>query len=466
MLFWLVACGDPPQKHPKNNPETTTTETTEEETTPTEDTTTPVPTGDTGPSGPASVLQFDGDPPQNLIMISLDTTRRDFIGRFAGNGNTPNLDAKLIEGVALDNHRSCSSWTGPSMTCVTTGRSPFDLGWFPWTSDYDVPDWDDDLPTIAGQLQFQKGFRTALVTANAVMGPYLPLDRGYQVVHNLDYQPAEEVTDTALQSASELLSMGDPFFLHVHYMDPHEPYCPPEDYVDQGYGSDLEEICNDFWYTAGGLYYQSPEQQDAFLTSAREIYDAELDYWDDEFQRLWDGLSSQGALDDALIVFVTDHGEQFYERGAFGHGNTLSAEENRSTAMFWSQTILPQVWSEPTTHEDIGTTIVSYFGLAPPEPVTGVEVGLAPPDRYLRSMLYWGCCGSAQLSVTRGDLQLTYNFWGEKHLWDYSLDETGTIDYYDPEDPDVIAMWVEMEAYVNEVLAQWPSSGPASYVGP
>jgi hypothetical protein len=53
------------------------------------------------------------------------------------------------------------------------------------------------------------------------------------------------------------------------------------------------------------------------------------------------------------------------------------------------------------------------------------------------------------------------DFWGEKHLCDFALDPTGTVDYDDPTDPDVIAMWVEMQ-----VLAKWPTAGPANDVGP
>ncbi|MEQ1567150.1 MAG: sulfatase-like hydrolase/transferase, partial [Myxococcota bacterium] len=416
------------------------------------------------PVVPTSVLQFVGPAPTNLVLISLDTTRRDFIGRFAGNGNTPNLDQKLAEGVVLEDHRSCSSWTGPSMTCVTTGRTPFDLNWFPWTSDEDVSDVNRTMPTLAGQLQFQRGFHTTLVTANAVMGPVVDLDRGYEVVQNLDYYPATVVTDTALVEADALAGSIAPFFLHVHYMDPHGPYCPPAEYLDEEtYALDL---CDEFGYLSYTIDDQSAEWQQTFLDSALTVYDAELDYWDDEFQRLWDGLDAAGMLDDALVVFVTDHGEQFYERGGFGHGNTLAAEENRSTAMFWAKNLLPQVWTGPTVHEDLGATLMNAYGIVPPEPLNGIEVGLAPPDRVVRSMLYWGCCGSAQLSVTRDELQLTYDFWGEKHLWDYALDPTGRVDYYDPADPDVQALWLEMRAYVDEVLTKWPSAGPASDLGP
>jgi arylsulfatase A-like enzyme len=429
-------------------------------TTPVVTTSTPDPTGTT--TGPQSVLQFDGPAPTNLIVISLDTTRRDHIGRFGYFDNTPNLDAVLEEGVALDNHRSCSSWTGPSMTCVTTGLSPFELDWFPWTSDGAVDDWDEDLPTLAGQLLVQKGYRTSLITANGVMGPYLPLDRGFQNVQNLDYQPAATVTNAAIDEAQGLVGDPDPFYLHVHFMDPHSPYCPPDDYVEDSYYEPLaNDICSWFWYMIGQFPYETAAWQDQFMGNTLELYDAELDYWDVEFGRLWDALDEMGALDDTLVMFVTDHGEQFYERRGWGHGVKLGAEENRSTAGFWAKNILPQAWGEPTVHEDLGTTLIDFFEITPPQEPTGVIVGTAAPDRAIRGMLYWNPTSNAQLSVVVGDYQLTYDFWGEKHFYDFSLDEFGLVDYYDPADPDVQALWVEMDAYVNDVLTKWPSSGPA-----
>jgi hypothetical protein len=465
MWLWLACAKDPgdgrePEPEPPGPAPTT----------PTEDDPTAGDTTDTGISstGPQSVLQFDGPRPTNLLIVSLDTTRRDFIGRYAQNGNTPFLDSLLAEGVVLENHRSCSSWTGPSMTCVTTGRTPFDLGWFPWNSDPEVPDWAPKLPTIAGQLGYQLGFNTTLVTANGVMGPYLPLDRGFEVVLNIDYSDATTVTDTGLEELRKLVSERDPFYLHVHYMDPHAPYCPPDEYIDDpGYEPDtFGDLCDSFGDFAYQFPYQSEQQQDQFLLNSFEVYDAELDYWDVEFRRFWTEADARGALDDTLVVFVTDHGEQFAERGGFGHGLTLASEENRSTAMFWAKNLRTQVWTDPTVHEDIGATLISYFGTVPPEPATGIEVGLAPSDRVVRSMLYWGCCGAAQLSVLRGGLQLTYDFWGEKHLWDFSRDPSGTVDYYDPEDPDVVALWVDMQAYIDELLARWPSAGPPYDPGP
>ncbi|MEQ1572227.1 MAG: sulfatase-like hydrolase/transferase [Myxococcota bacterium] len=465
----LTACQTPPAK-PHHDPDTTSDPVITSVTDPptTEPSTEVPPTGDTGPVGPQSVLQFDGPPPKNLLIVSLDTTRRDFIGRFSGTDHTPNLDEVLQTAVVLENHRSCSSWTAPSMTCVTTGLTPYELDWWPWTSDPYVQTYDDDLPTLAGQLQFQQGFRTTLVSANDVFGPGLNFTRGFDTYTSVSWQPAADVADAAVDEARALVEGGSsPYYLHVHFIDPHADYCPPpeyidaEDFVDQGI-----DLCDSFYdYAWGGFWYESYDWQQTFIQDSREVYEAELTYWDHEFGQMWERLDQLGALDDTLVVFVTDHGEQFFERGGWGHGNTLAAEENRSTAAFWAKNLVPQAWTGNTVHQDIAATLQDFFQVEPPIPSSGVVVGLAPDDRYLRGMLYWGQ-GAARLSIVQFDKELTYDFWGERHLYDLALDPTGLTDSYDPTDPDVIAMWGPMQVFVDEVVAKWPSAGAPYAPGP
>lgn len=85
--------------------------------------------GDTG-TGPTtaavgeSALAFLGAPPRHLLMISIDTLRRDQLTRYGGHGNMPFLDGLLDEGVALDDHVACSNWTLHSTVCAMTGTYP------------------------------------------------------------------------------------------------------------------------------------------------------------------------------------------------------------------------------------------------------------------------------------------------------------------------------------------------------
>ena len=67
--------------------------------------------------------------PKNLLVISLDTYRKDHMARYGDTRNlTPFLDSIAANGLALDNHQSCSNWTYPGVVCAMDGRSPLEYG--------------------------------------------------------------------------------------------------------------------------------------------------------------------------------------------------------------------------------------------------------------------------------------------------------------------------------------------------
>ena len=85
-------------------------------------------------------------------------------------------------------------------------------------------------------------------------------------------------------------------------------------------------------------------------------------------------------------------------------------------------------------------------------------MGLAPSDRMLRSLLYWGP-NAARLAVVQGDKQLMYDWWGEVHLYDHAKDPMGVVDYYNPHDVTVQPLRDEIDAFAEEIQKQWPSVG-------
>jgi hypothetical protein len=422
---------------------------------------------DTGQPEPPRepLLQFVGEPPPNLVFISLDTTRRDYVGRYGGTGNTPNLDRVLSEGVVLDDHRTCSNWTGPSMSCVTTGNTPFEQGWWPWSDDPEIPGSWEELPTLASQLEAQ-GWITVVVTGNEVFGWDLYLNRGFLEFVNPEFEPADVVAEAAVDEADGLVDQLLPYYLHVHFIDPHGTYCPPEEYIDEDYVDLGVPICPHAEGLVATVYPdQPPEWQEQFEADLRELYEAELQFWDAEFGRFWDELEGMGVLDDALVVFATDHGEQLLDRGELGHGLALGSEENRAVAGFWAKNLPAKVWSEPTVHQDIAASLQALYGITPPLPSSGMPVGTAPVDRVIRSMNFWAESGP-ELSVVQGGTQLLYDWNGRRALYRISEEPAGLVDQYDPADPEVVALWESMMPFVDEISATWDHLAPPVAPGP
>jgi arylsulfatase A-like enzyme len=420
-------------------------------------------------------LTFTGPAPRRLLVISLDTTRRDHIGRFSGSGLTPNLDRVLDEAVVLEDHRSCSNWTGPSMTCVISGRTPMENGFWPWTGDPKVdgyPDRGYGDDTLPGRFT-AAGFATTLVTANGVFSRDLFTSAGFDQEVRVDWQPAPAVSEAALATLDGLLVDGRPWYLHVHYIDPHGTYCAPEEYVEAeaaglpDVGLSREEWCYDSYGAQDGAYWDAsmPAEREAVRDWLEAQYAAELRYWDVEFGRFWSELERRGALEDTLVAFVTDHGQQFYERGGHGHGLYLGAEENRSTAWFWARNLAPVAFRRTTFHPDVTATLYEVFGVTPTIPQTGLTVGTAPEDRAIHAINAWDAY-SIQLLVARGDRELVYDWWGSRAFYRLDDDPQGLVDVYDRRDPDLVELWAEMDTWIAEVQRSWPHLPPPVDPGP
>ncbi|MEM6930334.1 MAG: sulfatase-like hydrolase/transferase, partial [Myxococcota bacterium] len=297
--LWIVACR-PPVTSPPPEPETPAVERVE--------------------------LRFDGAPPTRLLVLSLDTTRRDAVGRYGeGPSATPFLDARLGESVVLDNHRSCSNWTGPSMLCATSGVDPVDIGALR------PNDARNRLPTLARVLG-EAGYATRLVSANPFFfGPddALGFDR---VTTLVDDEGRAEGVAAQLRADLDALADAPRWYAHAHFFDPHDPYCPPEAYLD-GLPPIPFDVCTDPATAEYELWTDgTAEQRAAYVEHLRFRFRAELRYFDDTLAALWADLDARGDLDDTLVVFFTDHGEQFYERGTLGHSHELFAEETAAVA--------------------------------------------------------------------------------------------------------------------------------------
>jgi arylsulfatase A-like enzyme len=116
-----------------------------------------------------------------------------------------------------------------------------------------------------------------------------------------------------------------PFLLYLHTADPHGPYLPPPEFRTQ-VGS--PEQSNDLGSlaTLQLLHEEKLPVDAALIRSVRSLYDAEVAENDQEFGRVLGGLRARRLYDDALVVFVADHGEEFYEHRGWQHGHTLYGE--------------------------------------------------------------------------------------------------------------------------------------------
>ncbi len=267
----------------------------------------------------APALTVDGRAPLAIVYL-VDTLRADHTGVYGyPRKTTPELDAFARDAVVFDAAVMHASWTKPSVASILTSRLP---------GQHRAVQLRDRLDpsnvTVAERLR-ARGWATGAAIANSVIyGAESEFDRGFEVfagLHGDDDRRSKLVgADVVVDSALAFLRSrrGMPAFLYVHTMDPHVPYEPPppfdrmfEPFPTEGHpGHDPRTD------------YKEPLDRERMIAQ----YDGDIAFGDREFGRFLRGLKSAGLYDDALVVFLADHGEEFLDHGRWLHGRSLFDE--------------------------------------------------------------------------------------------------------------------------------------------
>jgi len=275
------------------------------------------------------------DDAPNLLVIVVDSLRADAVGAYGAPPRSPHMDRLAGEGIVYERAYASASWTRPSFATLLTGVSPSAHG---VTNEIAVL--PDEVETLAEALaeagyvtgglpnrfdlsqafNFQQGFdyyrllepeyalgaagsasQLSVFTAARRRGIQLG---GEQREVSRYYQPA----DVALGQAQEFIdarSDGRPWFLVVHLMDPHPPY-----FTHPYNGRALDPLA------------PTPHQEGALQAA----YAQEIQWMDGELGTFLDWMRQEGHYDETAVMLTADHGVEFFDHGAWGHGTTLYDE--------------------------------------------------------------------------------------------------------------------------------------------
>jgi len=394
------------------------------------------------------------NPPSNLLVISVDTIRADIVYGESGDVELPFIQELMSNGFVLRDHQSCSNWTIPSFFCIFTGRSTSEIGYHPTARDH------KPLPeaeyTLAERMA-DAGYSTSIVTSNPLMTVPSGLTQGFERSTHLAAATATEITDEAIESIEP---HGESrWFSQVHYFDPHSEYNPPEEYlvgVEQlePTGIDVRDII-DISKLRGMEDDLSPQERAALSAQLNAYYAGELRYLDAELRRLFESLEASGRLDNTLVMFIGDHGEQHLDHGKTQHGRDLFQEETRVPAFFWMKDggLEAGEWNPATTHADVLPTLMEAMAVAYTSPdirLTGTPIGNAESDRTLVT-IHAIERGSA-VRVRRVNHELIYRFDGGVELYKLTPRNTESEDLYTPDHPYLDELLGEAESAVERLL--------------
>jgi arylsulfatase len=290
----------------------------------------------------------------NLVLVNIDTLRADHLGCYGYPRNTsPFLDSLCREGVVFERASSA----------LFTGRLPSASGSTGWNA---VP--GPDSATLA-EILGAAGYSTAFFS-NTVMLRRPGFVRGFDVARHLSNKwnssgEGRRLSDRVLEYVAR---RGDePFFVYIHYLDPHAPYRPgPAAFA----ALDLqpraapvalyEEVAPELArLRADGFGPGDPRFEDLMAR-----YDAEIRTTDEALRALVEGLEGQALLDRTLLVITADHGEEFLEHDYIEHGWTLYEEVIRVPLIFFARAGLTASRTRiGASHVDIVPTVLDLLGV-------------------------------------------------------------------------------------------------------
>ena len=308
-------------------------------------------------SGPAAVSREH----PNVLLVTIDTLRADHLGSYgAASAMTPNLDALAKRGVRFETALSHAPLTGPSHASMLTGRTPPGHG-FRNNGGYVLA---PTLRTAAEDFK-QAGYRTAAFVSAFPLDRRFGFDCGFDIYE--DHLPrgndrrrtpyverhADATTDAALRWLAAPGNDGKPrpWFMWVHYYDPHAPYEPPSDLADR--------------------FRSAP-------------YDGEIASVDRELARVLKTLEQSGDLGRTVVLVTADHGESLGEHGEGAHG-----------LFVYDATIrVPWIMAGPEIGEgrvsptvaqliDVLPTLLDYAGLPPRTGIDGRSLRPAADGRQM-----------------------------------------------------------------------------------
>ena len=299
----------------------------------------------------------------DVILLSIDTLRADHLGAWGyARDTSPFLDQLAREGTQFRNAWSVSPWTLPSHTTMLSGQFPTRHG-----AIEDHIRIHESVPLIQEHFQ-QANYATAGIVATMFVSSKYGFDRGFDYfqdfgvkdkkTNNLSTVDAEHVFSHALNWAQHQPE-ETPLFAFVHVYDTHYGYNAPPPFDER---FDRPPRLGDAIYRSY-FDYKTQMISDEQLVHQIAQYDEEIAYIDHAFRDLVTRWKRSGR---ELIVMVTaDHGEEFGERGSWGHAHTLFPEQLHVPWIVHGPGILPQTLDQRVGLEDLAPTLASLAHLAP-----------------------------------------------------------------------------------------------------
>ena len=335
----------------------------------------------------------DPVPPQGVLVIMIDTLRRDHLPMYGyERDNAPHLTQLANEGTLFEDAISQGSWTKVAATSLLTGL---------YGTTHGLADMSDRLPasvtTLAESFR-DAGYTTFATSSVPFSGKLSNLHQGVDLMYERgsiegDFfaaKTARPFTDLFLDWLEQVHDV--PFFAFLHVFDPHSPFEPNEPWnahwMDSGVMAEhrehmklVSEVIESDFMKDQALPDQaemdaSGVDQATYIEREKIWYDASIRAMDEEIGRILERLKELGLSERTLIAVVSDHGEEFLEHGRHFHGYTAYGEMLNVPLFLWQPGVVPAGLRIAETVETISLmpTLLGLSRVPTPAEVQGQDL--------------------------------------------------------------------------------------------
>lgn len=393
--------------------------------------------------------------PRNVVLIVVDTLRADALGVHGSPVPTRTMDDLARSGVRFETALAPSPETAPSHATLFTGQNPLRHG--VTRNGRVLP---EEAETLAEVLR-EHGFATGAFVSSFVMDPRFGWSQGFDVYDArfprsgskvaLEHAPGfrtlwdgfdieggfdRDAVQTTLSARAWLRTAPEPFFLFVHYFDPHDPYQPPEHTHDAVAAARIDTEGRSF----PGV---SPVEIERLIRA----YLGEVQHVDTAIGQLLAELRAKGVAERTLVVLTADHGEGLGQHEWLHHAMHLYREQLRVPLVYAMEGLAAEGAriERAVDLRSVAPTIAALVGAPAPRGATGrslaetVRTGSEPEPRPIygyrarRSATQWA---AERWSVRSDGLRYIRAADGGEELYDLRSDplELGNRIHDDPEE--------------------------------
>ncbi|WP_372723977.1 sulfatase-like hydrolase/transferase [Immundisolibacter sp.] len=281
----------------------------------------------------------------NIVWLVAESLRADALDENV----MPATSAFARTGLRFDQHYSSGNGTRMGLFGMFYGLYGSD--WFPMLAAHQQPVLMDVLQRLDYRIEAWSSARFSYPEFSRTVFAGLPADVLHDQATGQGWERDRSNVDSLLGFVRQASSAPDrrPFMAFMFFESPHARYYfPPENAIRKPYLKDLN-------YATMSLTRDIELIRNRYLNACNHL--------DSQFGRVFSALSAQGLLDNTIVVVTGDHGEEFMEKGRWGHNSSFVEEQVRTPLVLRMPGVAPGRVSSMSSHLDLPATLLARLGV-------------------------------------------------------------------------------------------------------